>query len=129
MHDTKGRNIRSTACSKIRIRARAAGLRLRAGPPAVGQSARGVWPRAEARVALKGLPGGRGAGCGSGRGRQGNVFLLRSPDFGARSSLQKIGSRTQNVSGQDFPADIAQKSKIYWKARFSVFGVHMGIPR
>ena len=64
---------------------RPAGLRLRAGPAAVGQSARGVWPRAEARVALKGLPGGRGAGCGSGRGRQSNGFLRRSPDFGARA--------------------------------------------
>ena len=58
---------------------RPAGLRLRAGPAAVGQSARGVWPRAEARVALKGLPGGRGAGCGSGRGRQLTVFMFGRP--------------------------------------------------
>ena len=38
-----------------------------------------VQPRAEARVALKGLPGGRGgrgAGCGSGRGRQLTVFCF-----------------------------------------------------
>ena len=68
----------------------AAPVGLRAGPPAVGQSARGVWPRAEARVALKGLPGGRGAGCGSGRGRQLTVFCFGRPTLSLELARNRL---------------------------------------
>ena len=68
----------------------AAPVGLRAGPPPVGQSARGVWPRAEARVALKGLPGGRGAGCGSGRGRQLTVFCFGRPTLSLELARNRL---------------------------------------